>query len=119
MGYGYSVVGNGGGGEYKAVGGRRGEHRRGWRGVQHCTTADVCRWQSQGTTARQSGPGTVCTPTEVPVDVCTGWDLCDLMPPQRTSPLCRAVLRGRKEEIQNCSFAKRPRVAHMFNHGWW
>ena len=21
--------------------------------------------------------------------------------------------------FQNCSFAKRPRVAHMLNHGWW
>ena len=21
--------------------------------------------------------------------------------------------------FKNCSFAKRPRAAHMFNHGWW
>ena len=30
--------------------------------------------------------------------------------------------QGEKQKIkafQNCSLAKRPRVAHMFNHGWW
>ena len=27
--------------------------------------------------------------------------------------------RGKKKVFLNGSFAKRPRVAHMFNHGWW
>ena len=33
-----------------------------------------------------------------------------------------AVLKGEKKALQNCSFAKRPRVAHMFMTaigGWW
>ena len=31
-----------------------------------------------------------------------------------------AVRKGGGEEVvQNGSFAKRPRVAHMFSHGWW
>ena len=39
--------------------------------------------------------------------------------------ICHAVagqsLRGKKlpKLFQNCSFAKTPPVAHMFNHGWW
>ena len=41
----------------------------------------------------------------------------------RTMQPIRAVLKGGKKEkikvFQNCSFAKRPRLAHMFNHGWW
>ena len=30
-----------------------------------------------------------------------------------------AVLKREKKVFLNGSFAKRPRVAHMFNHGWW
>ena len=33
----------------------------------------------------------------------------------------RVVLKGgkKKQVFQNCSFSKKPCVAHMFNHGWW
>ena len=34
--------------------------------------------------------------------------------------LGRGVLKREKKRVfLNGSFAKRPRVAHMFNHGWW
>ena len=32
---------------------------------------------------------------------------------------CRGVLKRGKKKFLNGSFAKRLRVAHMFNHGWW
>ena len=31
----------------------------------------------------------------------------------------RGFLKRGKKVFLNGSFAKRPRVAHMFNHGWW
>ena len=45
-------------------------------------------------------------------------------PPPDTSHLGSAdetgrSLRGIKKVFQNCNFAKRQRVAHTFNHGWW
>ena len=39
--------------------------------------------------------------------------------PSTTSQGPGGSLREKKKVFLNGSFAKRPRVAHMFNHGWW